>query len=203
MFSGWLIWVTFHSLALLSLFLCVFVHFEVFFPSNTGQTFRGCKKNCELLWKSDGNFGGLKGARRIYLHIYSLVQWVPIANLNNDDNKWACEMSFFENYVPQYPPFCDGERWFFGWWDVMEVIWSDPDSAGFRDSHYSQIKCRWLDAASSSIFSLFPHLKLHFNSSYFINIFFPVLTQIFPSCNNQRKFFPHTRALVLYVEYYS
>lgn len=123
-------------------------------------------------WKSYGNLGGLRGARRIYLHIYSLVQWVPRANLSNDDNKWACEMFFFENCVPQYPPFCDGERWFFVWWDVMEVLWSDPDSAGFRDSHYSQIKCRWLDAASSSIFSLFPHLKLHFNSSYFINIFF-------------------------------
>lgn len=108
-------------------------------------------------------------------------------------------MSFFENYVPQYPPFCDGERCV--WWDVMEVIWSDPDSAGFRDSHYSQIKCRWLDAASSSIFSLFPHLNLHFNSSYF-KYFFSVLTKIFPSCYNQRKFFPHTRAVVLYVEYY-
>lgn len=139
--------------------------------------------------------------RIIYLRIYSLAEWFPRANLNNDDNKWACEMSFFENYVPQYPPFCVMVR------DVMKMlwklIWSDPDSAGFRDSHYSQIKCRWLDAASSSIFSLFPHLNLHFNSSYFKYLFFCINTKTFPPCSSKKIFSTLIHTVTIYTHTHS
>lgn len=93
----------------------------------------------------------------LYLRKCILAQLSPIAGLSSDDNKLACEKSFFQTSV-HTPPFCIVTRYDFA------------DSAGGRDSRYSQIKCRWLDAASSSIFFTFSTFKpsLHYDFLKFL-----------------------------------